>query len=291
MIALNDRSDPIGEAKDSTQGDYRAAVKMRPSRTVMRLALLLCRLIVGFAFLTYGTVKLLGGQFHHGDFVIDSRNTEGTWLVWCFFGYSPVYARFIGLCELMPAILVLIPRTSTLGALALLAVSLNITVMDFCFAFPGVKYLALLLTVLCGVLVAGDYRRLKAIFWDNFSPDILEITPRSAPDQMPARNVVRWWWFVPPTICVALPFVNFTAIAVTPGPEEAARARCVAEGWDASAKRVVGWRKTQGDWGVNMEGYVDVVSASAGKPIALRVVVSRANGFVGWRAIGIERHP
>src|SRR5690348_11790542 len=117
-------------------------------KTVMRIALLVCRLIVGIAFVAYGTVKLLGGQFHHGDFVIDSRTTDGTWLVWCFFGYSPVYARFIGLCELVPGLLVLFPRTTTLGALALLAVSLNITVMDFCFDFPSVKYTALTLTLL-----------------------------------------------------------------------------------------------------------------------------------------------
>src|SRR5919199_1527561 len=140
----------------------------------MHMALLLCRLVVGFAFIAYGTVKLLGGQFYHGDFVIDSRTTDGTWLVWCFFGYSPVYARFIGLCELGPGLLVLFPRTRTLGALALLAVSLNITVMDFCFDFPPVKYTALLLTLLCAILVASDYRKLKMVFWDDPSPDLLD---------------------------------------------------------------------------------------------------------------------
>jgi hypothetical protein len=76
----------------------------------MPLALLLCRLVVGFAFIAYGTVKLLGGQFYHGDFVLDRRTTDGTWLVWCFFGYAPVFARFIGLCELGPGLLVLFPR-------------------------------------------------------------------------------------------------------------------------------------------------------------------------------------
>src|SRR5262249_14944634 len=55
-------------------------------RTSVRLALLLCRLFVGMVFIAYGAVKLLGGQFYHGDFVIDSRTTEGTWMVWCFFG-------------------------------------------------------------------------------------------------------------------------------------------------------------------------------------------------------------
>ena len=36
------------------------------------------------------------------------------------------------------------------------AIAANITVMDFCFAFPPVKYVSLLLTVLCLVLLAFD---------------------------------------------------------------------------------------------------------------------------------------
>src|SRR5438874_698566 len=120
----------------------------------MRIALLVCRLVVGGAFITYGLVKILGGQFYYGDFVIDSKTTDPTTLVWCFFGYSPVYGRFLGFCELAPGLLLLFSRTKTLGAVALLPVTLNITVMDFCFGFPAVKYTSLLLTLLCAILVA-----------------------------------------------------------------------------------------------------------------------------------------
>jgi uncharacterized membrane protein YphA (DoxX/SURF4 family) len=250
--------------------------------------LLLCRLFVGIVFIAYGLVKLLGGQFYHGDFVIDSRTTEGTWLVWCFFGYSPVYARFIGMCELVPGLLVLFPRTSTLGALALLAVSLNITVMDFCFDFPGVKYTALFLTVLCGILVASDYRRLKRIFWDNPMPQLLGSSISQPPVKVPQRGGVRWAFLVFMGVVIATPIVNLLAIAVTPGPEQAALACCAGEGWDRSQLHVGSWRRTKGDWGINMAGYVDVESTKEGKPTVLRVLVQRPNGFVAWRAVKIE---
>ncbi len=254
----------------------------------MRLVLLLCRLIVGMAFVAYGLVKILGGQFYHGDFVIDSKTTDGTWLVWCFFGYSPVYARFIGACELVPGLLVLIPRTTTLGALALLAVSFNITVMDFCFDFPSVKYIALFLTVLCGVLVASDHRRLKLIFWDNPMPAGKGLGVGQAPTHRPPRGGVKWALFVLLGVAVALPFVNLLAVAVGSDPEEAALAYCADEGWDRSSLRGRSWRRTKGDWGINMEGYVEVENTSGDKPSNLRVLVQRSNGFVAWRAVRIE---
>jgi uncharacterized membrane protein YphA (DoxX/SURF4 family) len=254
----------------------------------MRLALLLCRLIVGIAFVAYGLVKILGGQFYHGDFVIDSKTTDGTWLVWCFFGYSPVYARFIGVCELVPGILVLFPRTTTLGAFALLAVSLNITVMDFCFDFPSVKYMALFLTVLCGVLVASDHRRLKLIFWDNPMPVGKEPDVGQSPAHKPRRGGVKWALLVLLGVVVALPFLNLLAVAVSSGPEEAALAYCADEGWDRSSLRVRSWRRTKGDWGINMEGSVEIENTREEKPANLRVLVQRSNGFVAWRAVRIE---
>jgi uncharacterized membrane protein YphA (DoxX/SURF4 family) len=127
-----------------------------------RVALLLIRWVVGLAFVVYGTVKIAGYQFiYTHDWTVSGQMTDGTTLVWVFFGYSPVYGRLIGLAELVPAVLLLIPRTATLGALILLPIIANITVMDFCFGFPEVKYTALLLTSLCLVLVAADRHKLR----------------------------------------------------------------------------------------------------------------------------------
>jgi hypothetical protein len=128
---------------------------------------LLTRLFLGGMFLLYGTVKVCGGQFYHGDFVIDSRTTDGTYLVWCFFGWSYAYSLFIGLSECAVGFLLLVPRTATVGAVALFPLSLNITVMDFCFQFPAVKYTSLLFTTLCLLLLIYDWRKLMILLWDE----------------------------------------------------------------------------------------------------------------------------
>ncbi|OEU86832.1 hypothetical protein DB35_24800 [Streptomyces abyssalis] len=116
-------------------------------------------------FAGYGTVKLLGGQYDYGDWEISNHTADGTSVVWAFYGYSEFYGRFTGLYELLPALLLLSRRTATLGALGLFAVSLNITVMDFAYGYPMVKYFSLVYTLLCLFLIAQDRDRLLAAFW------------------------------------------------------------------------------------------------------------------------------
>ncbi|MGH7468637.1 MAG: MauE/DoxX family redox-associated membrane protein, partial [Longimicrobiales bacterium] len=118
------------------------------------------RFFLAVVFIVYGLTKLLGGQFNYGDWTLDKKTVDGTSLVWAFYGYSPVYARFLGLTELIPAILLLIPRTATVGALMLFMVTLNVTVLDFAFGFPSVKYFALLYTLLLGMLLWSDRAKL-----------------------------------------------------------------------------------------------------------------------------------
>ena len=130
-------------------------------------ALTAVRIALGIVFIAYGTVKVLGGQFYYGDWVIDKKTTDGPSLVWSFFGYSQVYGRFTGLFELVPGILLLIPRTATIGAAALFAVSINITVMDFAYGYPAVKYFALLYTILLAVLLWVDRRKLALLLEDE----------------------------------------------------------------------------------------------------------------------------
>jgi hypothetical protein len=261
----------------------------------MRTVLWLCRLLVGGTFICYGIVKLLGGQFHYGDFVIDSRTTDGTWLVWCFFGYSPIYGRFIGLCELIPGLLLLVPRTRTLGALALLPVGLNITVMDFCFDFPSVKYFSLLLTLLCALLVAADYRKLLVLLEDDTRRETTDINRKEklplAAAVAAGRGRLQLALLGVVGVVFAVPLVNLTAIATTTGPEQAALDRCVAEGWPASDLSVRQWRRTKGDFGIAMEATVDVAITQSGTEKIARIFLERPWGLVGWKAVRIDYVP
>ena len=74
---------------------------------VSRAAVIAGRVFVAGVFLVYGLLKLAGGQFVPGEFRFDSQSDSMVTLVWHFYGYSPVYHRFIGLAEVVPAVLLL----------------------------------------------------------------------------------------------------------------------------------------------------------------------------------------
>lgn len=139
----------------------------RTKKTLPKLVLA-ARLFVGAVFVAYGGLKVTGGQYFYGDWVIDKKTANGPSLVWAFYGYSPFYGRVTGFFELLPALLALVPRTALLGTAALFAVGLNVTLMDLGFGFPlPAELLVATCTVLCGLLLAYDLPRLKAAFWDR----------------------------------------------------------------------------------------------------------------------------
>src|SRR5215470_6061598 len=175
----------ISDRSDSTSTNWRDG------------ALTIIRVFLGIVFATYGLVKLLGGQYNYGDWVIDKNTVEGTSLVWAFFGYSPFYGRFTGLYEFIPAIMLLIPRTATIGAGALFAVSLNILAMDFAYHYPAVKYFALVYTVLLAILVWADRPKWALLLLDPrrvnelaLPPDAFAWTP-SSPFSPGVRRALR----------------------------------------------------------------------------------------------------
>jgi hypothetical protein len=149
-------------AGQDTAGEHAAGERKAGPRLITALRLLLFVVFAG-----YGTIKLLGGQYDYGDWTISNRTPDGTSVVWAFYGYSEVYGRFTGLYELVPALMLLSRRTVTLGAMALFAVSLNITVRDFAYGYPSVKYFSLAYTLLCLVLVVHGRDRLIAAFWET----------------------------------------------------------------------------------------------------------------------------
>lgn len=107
--------------------------------------------------LNYGFGKMIGQQFYTPANIpaniaaISLGETTGYNLAWTFFGYSQGYILFIGISQIVGALLFLIPRTKLLGALILIPILLNIIVVDI---FFGVAYGALFSAVfyLLGVL-------------------------------------------------------------------------------------------------------------------------------------------
>lgn len=230
---------------------------------------------LGIVYVFYGLVKLAGGQFHYGEWVIDSRTTDGPSLVWAFYGWSPLYGRFIGLTELAVGLLLLWPRTRTLGALALLPIVVNITVLDFCFGFPSVKYFALAHLAMTAALLATDLERLKPLWARAQGGEALRV---QRPVKVGASIAA---------LVLVLFFSNLVLNAVTPGPEGPARALCAREGFDEQ-RLVLRRSRMSGASGIDREGEVDFVLEGSEPPRMLRVRVRRASGFVPWRAIDVR---
>ncbi len=123
------------------------------------------RYFLALAFFIYGGAKIYPGQFSTGEFVFDSPKDSAMQLAWHFFGYSDIYNLFIAGGEITAALLLLIPRTATLGNIIYLPITVNITILDYCFNIPALA-ISSLLTFMSISLLLFEYRKLKMIFCD-----------------------------------------------------------------------------------------------------------------------------
>src|SRR5260370_30935647 len=80
-------------------------------------------------------------------------------LLWTFMGYSTAYSVFSGAAETLGGLLVFFRRTTMLGALMLMAVLVNIVMMNFCYDVP-VKLFSSNLLLMSIFLLAPDLKRL-----------------------------------------------------------------------------------------------------------------------------------
>lgn len=138
------------------------ASRTRPKlATRLKKPLSIARVIVGLIFGLYGLVKVLPIQLEH-HYQGDIQSMPPDRLFWYFFSYSRVYAICLGLAELTFAILLIWPRTARLGALGMLAMMANITLMDFLFDIGPVKWWALGLSLFCMAFIVYELDRYRA---------------------------------------------------------------------------------------------------------------------------------
>lgn len=116
-----------------------------------------CRIALAASFLPAGFVKIIGERFAAG---LPSNNPLGHYFDALYLtGY---YYTFIGVVQVITAILLLIPRTSLLGALMYFPVILNICVLTYATRFNGTR-LNTMLVLACLFLLAWNYDRIKYI--------------------------------------------------------------------------------------------------------------------------------
>ncbi|MDN4594999.1 hypothetical protein [Polycladomyces subterraneus] len=126
---------------------------------------------MGIQLLLYGLVKLAFGQFGIPAADIASSHGEGFVLAWKFFGYSRVYEIFIGIGEVLAGLLIMIPRTFTLGAVIYFPIALNIMMVNYCYRI-GVQDLSTMLVLMNVYLLWLDRKKLLMIFWKTDSSDV-----------------------------------------------------------------------------------------------------------------------
>jgi hypothetical protein len=114
-----------------------------------------CRMVLAVSFFPNGLVKIMGQRFAEG---LSSNNPLGHYLDALYLtGY---YYTFIGIAQIIIAILILIPRTSFLGVLMYFPMIVNICVLTYATRFAGTRANTILLLA-CLFLLIWNYDRLK----------------------------------------------------------------------------------------------------------------------------------
>lgn len=129
----------------------------------MRMFTVFCRIVLAIGFLPSGMQKVLGYRFT----ALPVNHPMGNYLEALF--HTGYYHNFLGIGQVLAAILLLIPRTALLGAVLYFPIILNITVLSFSVRFDGSLLSSPLMVLANFYLLCWDYDRLKLIFFPKHS--------------------------------------------------------------------------------------------------------------------------
>ena len=115
------------------------------------------RILLALAFLPSGLTKVMGNRFT----VLGIDDPVGFFFEALY--RTGFYWRFLGICQLTVALLLLIPRTAFLGALAYLPLILNIFVITVSMHFTGTPVITGLMLLADIYLLCWDYDKLKRL--------------------------------------------------------------------------------------------------------------------------------
>ena len=142
---------------------------------------LVCRILLAYAFIVAGMVKILGERFASGLSVI---HPMGSYLE--ALHHTGYYYTFIGYAQIVAAILLLIPRTVLIGASLYLPIIVNIWVLSYAVRFVG-SYMTSPLMVLANLyLLAWHYDKLKYILpFHRYSKEVSLAKPTKYEKKFP----------------------------------------------------------------------------------------------------------
>lgn len=126
-----------------------------------------CRIALVLGFLPSGFVKVNGERFT----ALATNHPMGSFLE--AFYHTGFYYTLVGILQMTAAILLLIPRTATLGALLYFPIILNICILSIAVRFEGSLLTAPLMVIANLYLLCWDWHKLKFIFFPNAPKTVL----------------------------------------------------------------------------------------------------------------------
>ncbi len=117
-----------------------------------------CRLTLAAAFIAAGMVKIVGERFASGLAV---KHPMGAYLE--ALHHTGYYYTFVGIAQVVAALLLLIPSTVTLGALLYFPIILNIWLLSFAVRFEGSFVTSPLMVLANLYILLWHYDKLKYI--------------------------------------------------------------------------------------------------------------------------------
>lgn len=138
-----------------------------------RIFQLVCRILLAYAFLIAGMVKIMGERFASGLSVI---HPMGSYLEALY--HTGYYYTFIGVAQVLASILLLIPRTVLMGALLYFPIIVNIWILSFAVRFVGSYFTSPLMVLANLYILAWHYDKLQYILpFNSYSKEVSRPKP------------------------------------------------------------------------------------------------------------------
>lgn len=118
-----------------------------PNKYLIYYCLVLCRYLLAAIIIFYGLDKLMVNQLNMSYYWFGDElgKLSGFQLTWSFFGYCKFYNSTIALAQVFGGFLLMFRRTTLIGAIFLLPILVNITLIDFNYDIPAKDIITALL--------------------------------------------------------------------------------------------------------------------------------------------------
>ena len=143
----------------------------------------LARYALAALMMSFGMLKMLGMQFNtvrpFATWAQPLERLSGQQISWAFMGHSPVFQFILGVFEFVPALLLLFRRTTLVGALLLLPMTLGVFLVNFQMnLWTNTKLDAVLMLSANILILLLDGKRLRTMFLaalKDRKPNIAEV--------------------------------------------------------------------------------------------------------------------